>query len=235
MRIAICDDDSRLIENVKKHLKFYSAEKSVKFDVRTYTSGLELLASEEKTDIAILDVEMPEIDGIEVGKRLCEKNRRIILIYITAHSKYLDDALNLNAARFFEKPIDSKRFYKGLDNAIMRINDADISFYLADNEERIRVSKNEIIYVEIEPIGHRKTKVVTENKTYISSNRITFWENELPCKFFVKTHKSFIVNLDYLTKFNDTDIELDGRYTVPLSRSYKASFQNNFANYMAGV
>lgn len=235
IKIAICDDDQRFINNVKQHLDFYSNENNVSFQVFEYSNGLELLNSRDIFNIALLDVEMPETNGIVLGKELRKRNKNIVLIYITAHKKYLDEALNLNAARFFEKPIDSKRFYAGLDNAISRIDETTIVFYLKDNSKTMRIAAEDIIYVEIEPIGHRKTKVVTENNVYISSNKMSFWEEKLSNSCFIKTHKSFIVNLKYVTKFDDNNIELNGKYVVPLSRNSKASFHKNFGRFMAGV
>ena len=174
MKIAICDDNLNIVDEVKNLLDEYALSKNLSLDISTFNDGQAVLESDERFNIAILDVEMPGCNGIELGKILREKNRHIVLMYITSHKKYLDEALNLNAARFFEKPIDSKRFYDGLDNALKRIDNTTIKFFLKEDNASVRINANDIIYVEIEPIGHRKTKIVTEEKTYISSNKIVF-------------------------------------------------------------
>lgn len=235
MKIAICDDELSIIQNITAYLHEYSAEKHIDFELCTFSSGQELLECNEKFNIAILDVEMPEIDGIELGKKLREKNKNIILIYITAYRKYLDAALDLNAARFFEKPIDKKRFFEGIDNSIKRINNSTISFLVKDNSETVRISTDEIIYIEIEPLGHRKTKIITENKTYVSTNKMSFWENELKDFMFAKTHKSFIVNLNFVTKYDDKNIKLNKTFNIPLSRNYKSNFKTRFAKFMMEI
>ena len=111
MKIAICDDNLNIVDEVKNLLDEYALSKNLSLDISTFNDGQAVLESDERFNIAILDVEMPGCNGIELGKILREKNRHIVLMYITSHKKYLDEALNLNAARFFEKPIDSKRFY----------------------------------------------------------------------------------------------------------------------------
>lgn len=156
-------------------------------------------------------------------------------MYITSHKKYLDEALNLNATRFFEKPIDSKRFYDGLDNALKRIDNTTIKFFLKEDNASVRINANDIIYAEIEPIGHRKTKVVTEEKTYISSNKIAFWEEHLISSLFVKTHKSYIINMEYITKYENNTLQLDGKYNIPISRNYQSSVHKAFIRYMTGM
>ena len=209
--------------------------KNLSLDISTFNDGQAVLESDERFNIAILDVEMPGCNGIELGKILREKNRHIVLMYITSHKKYLDEALNLNAARFFEKPIDSKRFYDGLDNALKRIDNTTIKFFLKEDNASVRINANDIIYVEIEPIGHRKTKIVTEEKTYISSNKIVFWEEHLISSLFVKTHKSYIINMEYITKYENNTLQLDGKYNIPISRNYQSSVHKAFIRYMTGM
>lgn len=235
MKILICDDNLNIVNEVKGLLADYAADKSIAFDISTFGSGRAALESSENYNIAVLDVEMPGCNGIELGKILRERNRHIVLMYITSHKKYLDEALNLNAARFFEKPIDSKRFYDGLDNALKRIDDTEIQFFLKENNASVRINASDIIYVEIEPIGHRKTKVVTEEKTYISSNKIAFWEEHLISSLFIKTHKSYIVNMEYVTKYENDTIQLDGKYNIPISRNFQPAVHKAFVRYMAGM
>ena len=235
MKIAICDDNLNIVDEVKNLLDEYALSKNLSLDISTFNDGQAVLESDERFNIAILDVEMPGCNGIELGKILREKNRHIVLMYITSHKKYLDEALNLNAARFFEKPIDSKRFYDGLDNALKRIDNTTIKFFLKEDNASVRINANDIIYVEIEPIGHRKTKIVTEEKTYISSNKIFFWEEHLISSLFVKTHKSYIINMEYITKYENNTLQLDGKYNIPISRNYQSSVHKAFIRYMTGM
>lgn len=235
MKIAICDDNLNIVDEVKNLLDEYALSKNLSLDISAFNDGQAVLESDERFNIAILDVEMPGCNGIELGKILREKNRHIVLMYITSHKKYLDEALNLNAARFFEKPIDSKRFYDGLDNALKRIDNTTIKFFLKEDNASVRINANDIIYVEIEPIGHRKTKIVTEEKTYISSNKIVFWEEHLISSLFVKTHKSYIINMEYITKYENNTLQLDGKYNIPISRNYQSSVHKAFIRYMTGM
>lgn len=235
MKIAICDDNLNIVDEVKNLLDEYALSKNLSLDISTFNDGQAVLESDERFNIAIIDVEMPGCNGIELGKILREKNRHIVLMYITSHKKYLDEALNLNAARFFEKPIDSKRFYDGLDNALKRIDNTTIKFFLKEDNASVRINANDIIYVEIEPIGHRKTKIVTEEKTYISSNKIVFWEEHLISSLFVKTHKSYIINMEYITKYENNTLQLDGKYNIPISRNYQSSVHKAFIRYMTGM
>ena len=85
MLIAICDDDLNFIKTIKEHLSFYSGEHNADFEIHTFTNSQNLINSNIKFNIAILDVEMPGCNGIELGKILREKNHHIVLMYITSH------------------------------------------------------------------------------------------------------------------------------------------------------
>lgn len=231
MKIAICDDEQIYIDNIVEHLDIFSAENNIDFEKSIFTSSANILASDIRFDIAVLDVEMDNINGIRLGEELRKKNPHIILIYVTAHRKYLDDALNLNAVRFFEKPLDPQRFYRGLHDAIQRIDNTSITFYLKDREVTERISVQDIIFVEIEK---RKTKVVTRDKEYHSDYHISFWQDKLTSTIFISPHKSYIINFNYVTAYERNYVILDERYKVNIARNKQADFYQKFMRFVEG-
>lgn len=231
MKIAICDDELNCINDVRTHISFFSKDVGVELEQYTFNSAEELMLSKLKFDIAVLDVEMEGTDGIKLGEYLRTVNSHIILIYVTAHRKYLDDALNLNAVRFFEKPIDPQRFYRGLKDAIDRIDNSNISFYLKDGKTIEKISAKDIIYIEIE---NRKTKVVTVDKIYHASEHISFWKDKLSGTIFVAPHKSYIVNLNFVTTYQRESIVLDNCHTIPVARNKQSDFYRQFMKFMEG-
>lgn len=231
MKIAICDDEQIYIDNIAEHLDIFSAENNIDFEKSIFTSSADILASDIRFDIAVLDVEMDNINGIKLGSELRKRNPHIILIYVTAYRKYLDDALNLNAVRFFEKPLDPQRFYRGLHDAVKRIDNTSISFYLKDQELTERISAQDIIFVEIEK---RKTKVVTRDKEYHSDHHISFWQDKLTSTIFISPHKSYIINFNYVTAYERNYVILDERYKVNIARNKQADFYRKFMQYVEG-
>lgn len=229
MRIAICDDNLSVVNEIRDLLCEYSANKSVDFDIECFDDGNALLSSDSSFHIAVLDVEMPGVDGITLGEKLREQNQQIVLIYLTAHSQYLDSALNLNAARFFQKPIDRQRFFSGIDNALQRIDSTSINVYVRDNNSQIRIPADSIIYVEID---HRKTKLVTTDNTYLTNHNLDYYKDKLVSSLFTMPHKSYIVNMNYVTEYRHNEIVLDDKYKVPVSRTRQAAFRETFIRFM---
>lgn len=231
MKIAYCDDDQICLNDVQKHISLFSKDTGYDFEEYSFLNGKDLIESKVSFDIAILDVELPDISGLKLGEYLRSNNPHIILIYLTAHKKYLDDALNLNAVRFFEKPIDASRFYRGLKKAIERIDNTTIKFALKDKGTTDVVNAKDILYVEIE---NRKSKVVTIYKTYHSAEHISFWENKLQDSVFVVPHKSYIVNLNYITSYQRSSLTINNTFVIPIAKSKQAQFSHKFSVFMEG-
>lgn len=231
MKIAICDNEKVYIDNIVQHLDFFSTDNNIDFEKYIFENANDVLSSNVKFDIAILDVEMDKMSGIELGGELRKLNPHIILIYVTAYRKYLDDALNLNAVRFFEKPLDSQRFYRGLRDAIKRIDNSTINFYLKDHKITERISAQDIIFVEIEK---RKTKIVTETKEYHSDHPISFWREKLKSTIFISPHKSYIINFNYVTAYERDYIILNEKYIVSIARNKQSDFSKKFMQYAEG-
>lgn len=231
MKIVICDDNLNIISEIKEMLNEYSAIKNIPLEISTFDNGKAVLDSNENFNIAILDVEMPDMNGIALGEELRKRNKQIVLIYLTAHSQYLDSALNLNAARFFEKPIDKDRFFSGMDNALERIDNTTINFFIRDDKTQVRVTAESIVYIEI---SHRKTKVVTEDKVYFTTHTLDYFKDRLVSSIFAQPHKSYIINFNFITAYERGEIVLDSQYKIPVSRSKQTEFHKSFVRFMEG-
>ena len=231
IKILICDDDKSYIADIQKHIEFFMEGKNIPVQYDIYDSGEPLLTSTEFYDMAFLDVEINGINGIDIGRVLKKNNENIVLFIVTAYDKYLDDALDLNVLRFLQKPINSQRFYAGLSQAIQRIDNSTVEVLVRGGDESIvTVPIQDILYVEI---VDRKTKVVTKNQSYLSKQNIKFWQERLIASFFYQTHKSFIVNLKYVTSFHRDSVQMQNGDTVPVAFRKQAQFQRYFIDYFS--
>lgn len=229
--IAVCDDNPSVVKTIIDHLKFFSEDRKIDFNIFSFGKSSDLLQCNYKFDIAILDIEIDNLTGLELGKSLRERNPHIILIYLTAYKKYLDEALNLNAVRFFEKPLDSKRFYAGLAEAVKRVDNSEIKFYLRDGKTINSINIQEIVYVEIDK---RKSRLITQNGSYHSGEKMDFWKNALDKSFFAVPHKSYIVNLNYISTYERERITLCNKYQINVARNKQTMFRNKFIKFVEG-
>ena len=230
MVIAICDDEQEFINDIRKHLKQYSSEHGLTFEIYEFCSGADILSSKIVFDIAFLDIEMKDINGIEVGRKLQNESPDLLLIYVTAYNQYLDEALDLGITRFFDKPIDSQRFYEGMDRAVSKVDNTEIKFYLKDdNKGVVTVRCKDIIFVEIQG---RKTEIHTKEHDYLSKDGIKVWEARLNKSYFEIPHNSYIINTNFITYFCKEYVILDNKYTIPIAYSKRAEFKRKFMKLM---
>lgn len=230
MKIAICDDEQKYIDDIKKNLIEFASLNGMEFEIFEFTSPKKLVECDENFSIAFLDIEMPEQSGIDTGRKLREKNKNIILICVTAYNNYLDDALDIGITRFFEKPINSERFMRGLERAVSLVDETPITFELKDEDKNVFAVKcKDIIFVEI---TGRKTTVHTKEQDYQSTDSIKTWAQKLNKSYFVSPHKSFIINANYLTYYCNEYIMLDNKYKIPIAYRRRMEFKRAILKFM---
>lgn len=205
MKIAVCDDELKIRKEIKNVLNNYFSEKLIEFEICDFANGEDLLNSKVDFDMAFLDVEMPNSNGVEIGKVLKQRLANIVIFMITAYSEYLDDAFELGAYRFLQKPLDITRLYRSLDAALLSMSNRDIKIISINNESAM-ISTSSIVYCES---YKRKTKIITTNGEFISREHIDAWKNKLNELTFYSPHASFIINFNYIKSFNRKSLILE--------------------------
>ncbi len=230
MNIAICDDEEKYIKDIKACLVEYEKNNNIEFNIFEFTSGRELVDFDMSFDIAFLDIEIGDVDGIEIGRTLKAKNENIVLICVTAYNHYLDDALDIGIVRFFDKPINHDRFMKGIKKAVSIVDDAEIDIKLKDEDKNINIVRcRDIIYVEI---TGRSTTVHTTKGNFKSSDSIKNWEERLNKSYFISPHKSFLINSNYITFYSREYIVLAKKFQIPVSYSKRSEFRQKVMKIM---
>lgn len=203
LKIAICDDEEKHLKHLQLHIEEYMKNHYIQAEFFTTTSPNEILKCDGVFDFAFLDIQMPEIDGITLAKELRNRNSKVILFFITAFDEYQDEAMDLHIFRFFDKPLDIERLYSGLDRAMEYLDESYIEVYLENDSRHIKVPVDNIKYIKRE---NRKNTVFTNNGNYIVRCRFDELISKLPNTFFYLVHKSFYVNLHYITEYSYKEI-----------------------------
>ena len=140
MKILICDDEPVYMEQLAVHIREYMRTRFLPCDITEITDPSIILRNNQAYDLAFLDIQMP-IDGITVAKELKARNRKVALFFVTNYEEYQDEAMDLQAFRFFEKPFDVTRLYSGLDKAMEYIDGAyvDVFLFIDGSQKRILV------------------------------------------------------------------------------------------------
>ncbi len=229
MNIAICDDDERYLNELKACVEEYMTSHYIKAEFYTTTSPKEIIDNDISFDLAFLDIQMPETDGITLAKELKNRNSKVILFFVTAFEEYQDEAMNLHIFRFFEKPFDVQRLYSGLDKAMEYIDETYVDIFLYNNGEHKRILVDDIVFIRRE--NRKIIMTTTDKKEYITKESLEEWTEKLPNTFFYLVHKGFLINLHYVTKYSYTELYLDN-IRIPIATRKQADFHKYWFRYL---
>ena len=231
MRILICDDDDLIIEQTKKYLKYYFEYNHLKCpETVCYSDGESLLADKGDKDILFLDIEMPGMNGIYIGKELKKENENIIIFIVTSYSEYLDEAMRFRVFRYLSKPLDKQRFFRNMKDAIDLYNTMTIKVPIETKQGVHTVPTSSIIAVEAK---ERKVFVYTTQRDFESVHNMQYWINLLPKNCFFQTHRSFIINFEHVTDFDHTLVHLaDNQHHAYLTRRKYNTFKEAYLLYL---
>lgn len=198
MRILICDDEKIICDAVYTMIHQFMIEENIEdIEIATYHSGEALLEDKGDADIVFLDVKLGEgMDGISVGNELKERNPKTIIFLMTAFEEFSDDAFRMEAFRFIHKPFDEPRFYRNLQEALQLYYTPEGKICVEDGSDICSVHVADIIFIES---NGRGVKIHTKADTKYSTKNIEQWNKIIEQKCFIRTHKSYIVNMNYIS------------------------------------
>lgn len=219
MKIAVCDDDKRDIARIKKLVKAYDADNHIVLSISEYESGFELLKAiinGENVDIIFLDINMDDMDGLSVAKRIREIDDDVPIILVTAFMNYALDGYKVKASRFLIKDDLDKTFDECMDDICkdIRKKSKTIAFNCVEGEMRLKAS--DIILIETS--GH-KNLIKLKNETYQIYEKLDGLEEMLKGYGFLRTHNSFLVNMAHIRGINSYVLTLDDGRQLPVPKA----------------
>lgn len=228
MRILILDDEQKFVLDLKFHIERYMATHLINAEITSAVSPDEIINSGAAFDLVFLDIQMPEFDGITVAKKLRERNSKTIIFFVTAYEEYQDEAMDLHIFRYFEKPFDEKRLYAGLDKAMEYLDETYVDLFLSKNGESVKVLVDDIIYIKRE---NRKITVFTTEGEYTTKDGFDDLIAKFPNTYFYLVHKSFFINIHYITRYSYKEIYL-GDTRISVATRKQADFHKFWFDYI---
>lgn len=228
INIAVCDDENYIHEEIREVLKKYEKEHDIKIKIFNFTNAADLLGFEEVIDILLLDIAMPDMNGLEVGFELRKRNKDYRIIMLTGLKEKAAESLKIGAFRFVEKPIETgEKLFEAIDSALAtfigykkisvkyKYKAVDIYQYQIDYIKAmggyVNIHAGKIVYESIKPL-----KVLKE---------------ELDSRMFIQTDKSYIVNMSVINKVGKNSVTLTNGDVIPVSRRMYKYFIEGYSFY----
>lgn len=185
--------------------------------------------NEHSIDLIFLDINMPEISGLEMLKML---ENRPKVIFTTAYSEFAIDSYDVGAVDYLLKPIQFDRFVKAVNRVYSQtkivenktIENLESNIVLKQDGALVKVQLNAILYIEA--YGNY-INIYTRKKKFTIREKMHEIENKLPSHLFVRSHKSYIVSLNEISKIEGNRIFIDDK-EIPIGKVYRIDVLRKF-------
>ena len=225
MKIAVCDDETKILEDIKSViLNLYPGD-----DVNLFSSGEEFLESDDNPDVLLLDIDMPGMSGMDVASKLAEKETDTLIVFVTAHDELVYDSFKYHPFAFVRKTYLREELSGVLKDCRLKIDKKNKRYVFKSGSETVSLSLDEILYFE--SFANYLT-VKTKTLEYKTRSTISGAQSELEKNDFLRIHKGFLVNLEHVKTVKSDELLLDNDETLPIGKSYSEEARKVILKYM---
>lgn len=231
IKIAIVDDNKFHIDDIKKKLS--ENPRTGEYEIYEFTSAAKFkeIIEYEKFDIVFLDIVLGEDNGIELGGIINEKHPSANIIFVSANPEYFQDVYKVEHSYFLVKELDSERFNDAIERVFKNISRDAIT--LDTKNGKSVVFLNSVLYFESVLKRTRIYKINGETEEY-NINMKTI-EAMLPNRSFIRTHQSFIVNMQHIQRYDRQSVFLRGEKRIPISRTHTNNVRTQITRFLGGI
>jgi len=234
MKIFVCDDTDSDRLSMCRLIDKYLTDINCPADILVYESGTKFLEkfnkfTKNEPRIAFLDIYMPEVTGVDVAKKIRETDKDMVIIFTTTSPDHGLDGYSVKALQYLLKPVAYPQLKDALDDCMVLF--ADFLQYLEVIVDRVavRIPLKDIIFIEI----HAHYGLIhTLNETIKCRLTLDEVEKQLEGTTFLRTHRSFIVNMRYVSSVDDNDFIMTNGESVPIRKNDKLNIKQAYMDYI---
>lgn len=217
--VALCDDQIEELSNIIAFLEEYKLTRQVDLTYTAFQSPLELLASLEKGasyDIILLDVMMPGLNGIDAAKEIRQSDTSVKIIFLTSSSEFAVQSYVVGAYFYQLKPVWRDSFFTLMDRVSSEIRrESGESLILRCKTGISRLPISRLVCCEV--MGRTLRYHLSDGSVLESTGSMQDLEQSLRAyPSFIKPHRSYLINMDYIRNISCQEIELECRIKIPI-------------------
>lgn len=227
MRVFVCDDEPKILSDISDRVKELLPDS----DVRAFLSGSKLLEELEREDcqILLLDIDMPEIDGLQIADKLKKDLQKPLLVFVTSHDELVYDSLQFHPFGFVRKSFLETELNKVLLDCRQELCNRERCFFFHSKEGENRLLLSDILYLEA---NGNYLRLVSRDRTYHFRDTLLAVEKTLGDVGFVRIHKGFLVNQAMVKRLASGEVELMNGTVLPVGRSYAETAKRTLMRFM---
>lgn len=229
--VAVCDDtEEERLQAAEYAGRFFERE-GIEVRIDTYAAGRELLESGREYDLYLLDVLMPGMSGIDAAQALAEDKDHPVVVFITSSLESAVEGYRVEAAGFILKPVEEESFWSTMERVVRRrlgVKKAVLS--LVHNRVNVELPLERLAWFENRL--HRVFVKLTDGEVLSVNQKLSELQLVLePHSQFLRCHQSYLVNLDYVDKLEDSCFYMRDGQMIPISRNFYKQSKNAYYHY----
>lgn len=236
-RIAVCDDQEQEIEEISKYIENYVQTTGIQAEVKKYEKPVMLVDDVEDGkcfDIIFIDIEMPGMSGMEAISKIKAITPYCLIVIVSAYQQYAISAIELEVFRYLVKGKLDSVFDRCMDAAMKRLRVENQNYYIISSErKKNKILCSDILYCSKDGkmvLLHTKNGVIRERKTLQALQHDL---GEL-CNHFIAVERGYIINMNYVTKIEKSEIILEQEIRLPIGGTYLAEVRKQINDFWRG-
>ena len=234
MRVAVCDDDEQELVHLSELMKEYQSSRGMSLECHFFHSSIDFLSDIKggEYDLVLLDVVMPGINGIKAALELREKDENVKIIFISSSPEFAVESYQVEAYHYLLKPVEADTLFPLLDKVGKGLSARERQgFVLKSRGGVVRLSFAEIEFVEV--LNKKVSFHLTDGVTREVTAALADLEGELLTRReFLKTHRSYIVNLSCVRAVGADCVTTKSGISIPVSRQRHHQVQKAYMSFL---
>ncbi len=228
MRIAICEDEKEFREQIHKWIANYFTEKNINCEIHDFESGSSFVPVNEKYDLVFMDYLFPDGTGIDFVRQIRQVNAKLLVVFLTVYQEHAIESIRLDAFRYLVKPVSDELLIEALDSFV-KLYQHNRKIIVPTNGKTYYLDADDVIYIESDK---KHTLVRTVSGQYRSTKGISEFWSEINNAHFFQTHRSYILNMKYVSSIEKRTIVLTNGEKVICSVKNYDEFLKNYMSYL---
>lgn len=233
--IAVCDDEKVALFQITETIKKEFEKLGSRVDIAIFCEPKALLESNRKSnyEIIFLDIDMPDLNGIEIARIIKNQSPKSLIIFVTGKDELVYKSFEAHPFGFIRKVKLKDEISKVVIDIIKELSRSDCMINFKIDGIYYKLFIDEIAYIESK--GNYIIINTTDGLAYKYKDSINKKEIELSGQGFVRTHEKYLVNFKYIFKINKMSITLVQNLDIPVSRRRMSMLKEGFLEYYGRI